>query len=548
MWNCRLRKTHGRAGNYYGMVKTHKWAQLPSTEEERLAAIASLKLRPICPGYRSIDSEASKHITRCLQVIPRPPLSIANAQEVLHVLTTFQQRAKDVRLLSIDVCSMYPSIPVEAAVELARGKLDENRAALAEVSHLEPAQIIDLLSLSIRHTYAVVDDDVRPRFFRQRQGLAMGKAYAPVLADLYMGKWEERLFELAFLSGGELVFAVRYMDDYLLAFRGSDDNLNHFLATLNGQEASIQVTHEMEDNGKIPFLDILITRTEEGFQTAVFRKPCNTNYAVPPSSFSDPAYRRAAIVADTTRAFRYCSTLVARRKELSFIHHKFQAYGYTAAFIRRAMDATLARLERKLAVERGQLPEEPATTESPRPTRISFPYSGRSFHVLRRIAAKVGLQLVSRPFATLGSRLCSRHKNRLIANQQAEVVYSIKCSCGQRYVGETKRELGQRLAEHIGGWSHRRQASAFGNHADCQPAFDDAEILAREPHPRLRQLTESSFIRSYGRRETIIVSPNDACINRNAGADLDDRWLPVLQAAERGEERRRRQHLPRPQP
>ena len=42
-----LSKTHGRSGPFYGLVKTHKYAKPPTTEEERIAWISSLKLSPI---------------------------------------------------------------------------------------------------------------------------------------------------------------------------------------------------------------------------------------------------------------------------------------------------------------------------------------------------------------------------------------------------------------------------------------------------------------------------------------------------------------------
>ena len=50
---------------------------------------------------------------------------------------------------------------------------------------------------------------------------------------------------------------------------------------------------------------------------------------------------------------------------------------------------------------------------------------------------------------------------------------------------------------------------------------------------RLRELTESSFIRSLGVGATVIASPNDAVINRNAGVELDPSFLPAILVAER---------------
>ena len=234
-----------------------------------------------------------------------------------------------------------------------------------------------------------------------------------------------------------------------------------------------------------------------------------------------------------------CSTTQARRKEIAFIYNKFQAHGYPFFFIRRAVESTVTRTERRQAVSRGELPGEPPEA-GPKPIRLSVPFIGQSFFALRRVAAKVGLQLVSRSLATLGGRLCSSFKHRLPKFQRPNSVYSIRCSCGQRYVGESLRELGTRIDEHRRGWAGRKATYAFGTHHQCQPDFEGAEILATESHSRLRLLLESSYIRTIGQRETIIVSPQDLSANRNAGTELNDRWLPIIQAAERREDLHRR--------
>ena len=101
--------------------------------------------------------------------------------------------------------------------------------------------------------------------------------------------------------------------------------------------------------------------------------------------------------------------------------------------------------------------------------------------------------------------------------------------------GQTGRELGEKTNEHRMWWRRSHLNTAFGSHGNCQPRFDDVDILAREPHDGLRLLTESSFIRAIGARETVIISPNELTLNRTAGTRIDDRWVPVLHLAERGE-------------
>ena len=180
---------------------------------------------------------------------------------------------------------------------------------------------------------------------------------------------------------------------------------------------------------------------------------------------------------------------------------------------------------------------------------------GASTHALRRAARRIGIQLVSKPICTLGSRLCSAQKHKLPKGQQSDLVYGIDCDCGALYVGETGQELSDRVGSHERDWrkakeertaqlflempfsgeegAARRRAAAgsvFATHPNCYPAFSmkDVAVLGRETHHRLRLLYESAKIRTMGRFKTILVSPNDEAINRQSGVMLDDLWLPLL--------------------
>lgn len=135
---------------------------------------------------------------------------------------------------------------------------------------------------------------------------------------------------------------------------------------------------------------------------------------------------------------------------------------------------------------------------------------------------------MSKPSSTIASTLVAKAKHKLAHEQKSSIVYGIKCSCSGLYVGETGRELGMRIGEHRDGWRKGDPRSAFGAHKDCHPDFDETEILAHQTHPRLRLLYESAYIRAFGERDTIIKSPNDEALNRNAGTLFDQRWLPLI--------------------
>ena len=68
------------------------------------------------------------------------------------------------------------------------------------------------------------------------------------------------------------VYYRRYVDD-LFALFPSPDRLEKFTNYLNSRHKNIKFTYEKESNNSLPFLDILISRSENGFKTSVYHKP-----------------------------------------------------------------------------------------------------------------------------------------------------------------------------------------------------------------------------------------------------------------------------------
>jgi hypothetical protein len=302
---------------------------------------------------------------------------------------------------------------------------------------------------------------------------------------------------------------------------------------LNQKHPSIKVTLEEDKDRAISFLDIKIERSPRGFSTSVFRKACNTGQVVPFHSFTDARYLEAGIRSDTIRAIRYCSAQPSLQNELAHIRRTYCSQGFPPSYVQRVMQRTRSHLSLKARA----LSAPP--NQDPEPNFISIPFTGPIFYAVKRAATKINTRMVSKSSNTIGSQLCSQVKHRLPLLQQSNVVYSIRCECGGRYVGESERELQVRVKEHETGWNDARAnkktkavgSSAFGAHAACKPDFEGVEVLFREKNHRLRLLTESACIRTFGQRETILVSPNDANINRNSGTLLSDRWLPVIKTA-----------------
>ena len=68
------------------------------------------------------------------------------------------------------------------------------------------------------------------------------------------------------------------IDDCFLLFK-SFDHVSLFLEYLNRQLSKISFTSELEKHGKLPFLDIEISRSNGKFSTSVYCKPTSFHWS-----------------------------------------------------------------------------------------------------------------------------------------------------------------------------------------------------------------------------------------------------------------------------
>ena len=108
-------------------------------------------------------------------------------------------------MVSFDVESRFTNVPIDAAVQTALQKL-ENDPNLADRTTLTPAQIADLLTFVLRSAYFQYNGSI----YEQKYGAAMGSPLSAVIANLYMESFEEQAITT---SSYEPRIWKRYVDD-----------------------------------------------------------------------------------------------------------------------------------------------------------------------------------------------------------------------------------------------------------------------------------------------------------------------------------------------
>ena len=111
-------------------------------------------------------------------------------------------------------------------------------------------------------------------FYKQHDGVAMGSPIGPFMADLIMKHVVEQALKSTPLEHKPTAF-YRYMDDCFV-LSPSVQSLDTLFQHLNNVHTSIKFTKEMEIDHSLPFLDIKVTYTPNGFGTSTYHKPTNS--------------------------------------------------------------------------------------------------------------------------------------------------------------------------------------------------------------------------------------------------------------------------------
>ena len=221
-------------------------------------------MRPIVSFCGSPTYQLSKHLTNILKPLTdKSRHKLQSTDNFIDAIKTIQI-PDDHKLVSFDVKSLFTSIPLQLARDCTKTAINK--------SHYQPPlptdDLMDLLHLCLTSTYFQYNG----KHYKQLHGTAMGSPVSVVVAEIVMQNIEEQA--LATYSE-TLPLWLRYVDDTITAVHES--NIDEFHEHLNEQNTNIQFTKEIEENGKIPFLDCLVTRENNTLRTTVYRKPTHTD-------------------------------------------------------------------------------------------------------------------------------------------------------------------------------------------------------------------------------------------------------------------------------
>ncbi len=220
------------------------------------------QLRPIvscCSGPTQKLSQLCNNLLKVhldsVQSLVKSSTEVINIVEHLRVEP---EKRKDLILATLDVKALYPSIPHGAGITMAlQQALPTSPPTSSENGRKN--MLREMLKLILEgNTFKFAG-----RTYKQIKGIAMGTPVAPTWANLFMGKLETDA--LTAWPGPMPLIWLRYIDDILTLFPGTQTEFDTLLVHLNSRMKSIKFTSETS-KCKIDFLDVTIFKGER-FQT-----------------------------------------------------------------------------------------------------------------------------------------------------------------------------------------------------------------------------------------------------------------------------------------
>ena len=202
-------------------------------------------------------------------------------------------------MASFDVVLLFTNISVNEKIGIISNALFSDH----QFFHgLDRSEFEKLLSLSVENCHFIFDGCL----YQQVDGVAMGSPLGPLFANIFMSFHEQKWLNSCPSSFKPLLYRC-YIDDCFLLFR-SLDHVPLFLDYLNRQHANITFTAEIERDGKLPFLDIDIFRSESKFATSVYRKSTFTGLFTNFHSFIPNTHKQNFVSCLIHRIFNLCSS------------------------------------------------------------------------------------------------------------------------------------------------------------------------------------------------------------------------------------------------
>ena len=411
----------GMPGKLYGTAKVHK---------------ASIPLRPVVSMINTPQYDLSKYLDNVLRPYLQNQHTVSSAFQLTEKLKTLTL-TDTTDIVSFDVCNLFTNVPLSYTIDIICDKVctSSNSNGFPYTA----AELRTLLKIA-NETYF----DFNGSIYKQKDGISMGNPLAPLLADFFMGHFEQCLFSTPQAFYPQQYF--RYVDDTLCLFKSSE-HVEQFLNHINNFHENIRFTLEKSTNNSIPFLDIKVSLDNGEITTEVYRKPTFTGRLLHFRSVVPKVWKTGLIKCLIHRAFHLSSNWHVFHNEVTRLYDILTFNGYPRWWLERT-------LKNFLNTNLGHNDATETRNDDRNYTVVKLPYYGQCSLSLKRnlnkLLRKVHNQKIKVVFTIQRLRCIFPLKQKEVMPIQSSIVYKFRClgDPSISYIGETARQLIRRIRDH----------------------------------------------------------------------------------------------------
>ncbi len=250
--------------------------------------------RPIVSDVNSESYYTAQYITTFLTPFSSTlPSFVKNSTEFKNKIC-LKPILSEQYLVTADIESLYTNMCPHTCLTLTKQYLN----SFLNPSHTD--NIIRLLEINLLSN----DFSFNNNYYLQTHGVAMGKSFAPALANIYLANFDS--FAINYQPHPPLLY-TRYIDDLFFVWNSNLTELIKFQNCLNSLLPGIKLTFS-HDLNSVNFLDTTIFKHNNLLHTKVYFKPTDRHSLLTHSSFH-PTHTFKAILKSQFIRFKLLSSL-----------------------------------------------------------------------------------------------------------------------------------------------------------------------------------------------------------------------------------------------
>ena len=468
-----------RPGRFYATAKRHK---VPDNSRD----INILPLRPIVSNIGTATYGLSKYLAKLLHPLSVSSYTISSTQDFVNKIK--DEKVPDGhKLVSFDVTSLFTNVPLDYTINVILQKIYRDKLVKTKIKRNEMKRLLELCTKELHFSF-------NGKMYKQIDGVVMGNPLGPVIANIFMVEMENNKVPM---MSNLLTMWYRYVDDTIAFVK--EDQINNIMNLHNNFHKDIKFTHETEENGEIPFLDVLVQRGDNnGLRLKVYRKKTCSNMYIHWNSFAPTAWKIGTLEGIIRRAYTICSDRNDLQSELSFISEIFKTInGYPLTVIRNSQKKMKDKLASTTSARQEQGNSDDNREAQP---YLIMPYAGREGEkviskIIKRMPEQIKPKVVYK-----GTKLSTFFsiKDKIDNEHYSNIVYCYESKIDERvtYIGETKCRFGKRTKEHQGIDKNSAINADHKLKGLPPPSPSEFNILAKNYNNRLkRRIAESLCIK-----------------------------------------------------